>query len=275
MINLQIGSVFESLIDWLTNNLDFIFDGLRTGILFIIEGIESILLLPPAIVLIILIALLAWKVAGKGVSIFSFLGLLLIDSMELWTETMQSLGLVLTATFIALVIGIPLGIWSSKSDKVNKVMRPILDFMQTMPAFVHLIPAVIFFDLGVVPGAVATIIFSMPPVVRLTGLGIRQVPEDIIEASRSFGATSRQMLFEIQIPLAIPTILAGVNQTIMLALSMVVISAMIGAGGLGEVVLRGITKLEIGVGFEGGIAVVVLAMILDRITQSLGDSKTK
>ncbi|MCR1898547.1 proline/glycine betaine ABC transporter permease [Irregularibacter muris] len=273
MINFHIGPAFEAFIDWLTNNFASFFDGMRSGILFIIEGFESILLFPPALLLIAIIALIAWKVAGKGVAIFSLIGLFLIDAMGLWDKTMQSLGLVLTATSIALIIGVPLGIWSAKSDKTNQIMRPIMDFMQTMPAFVYLIPAVIFFDLGKVPGAVATVIFAMPPVVRLTGLGIRQVPEDIIEASRSFGATSKQMLFQVQIPLAIPTILAGINQTIMLALSMVVISAMIGAGGLGEEVLKGITQLEIGTGFESGIAVVILAMVLDRITQSLGTSK--
>jgi glycine betaine/proline transport system permease protein len=187
---------------------------------------------------------------------------------------MQTLSLVVTATFIAILIGLPLGICMSRSDNLNKVIRPVLDFMQTMPAFVYLIPAVYFFDLGQVPGAVATVIFAMPPVVRLTSLGIRQVPKDVIEASRAFGSTSRQLLFKVQMPLAMPTILAGLNQTIMLSLSMVVISAMIGAGGLGNVVLKGITQMKMGQGFEGGLAVVILAMVLDRITQGLGKSKT-
>lgn len=273
MINLRIGDGFEAIIDWLTDNFAPLFDAIRTGILFLVEGFENILLFLPAIALIIILSLLAWKLAGKWVALFTLIGLFLVETMGLWKETMQSLGLVLTATAVALLIGIPLGIWAAKSEGVNKVMRPVLDFMQTMPAFVYLIPAVIFFDLGKVPGAVATVIFSMPPVVRLTNLGIRQVPEDVVEASHSFGATARQLLMKVQIPLAMPTILAGINQTIMLALSMVVISAMIGAGGLGQEVLSGVTQLKIGRGFEGGIAVVILAMILDRITQSLGVPK--
>lgn len=193
--------------------------------------------------------------------------------MGYWAQTMATLALILSSAFIALVIGIPMGIWAAKKPLVGKLMRPVLDLMQTMPAFVYLIPAVLFFGLGKVPGAFATIIFAMPPAVRLTTLGISQVPKDIVEATRSFGATSRQLLFKVELPLALPTILAGVNQTIMMALSMVVISAMIAAGGLGEVVLKGITQLKIGLGFEGGIAVVILAVILDRITQSFGTKK--
>ena len=175
---------------------------------------------------------------------------------------MQTLALVLSSTCMALLIGIPLGIWAGKSERCNRMLRPVLDCMQTMPAFVYLIPAVLFFGLGTVPGAFATIIFAMPPVV-----GIRQVPKNVIEAARSFGATPRQLLFKGQLPLALPTILTGINQTIMMALSMVVVSAMISAGGLGEVVLKGITQMKIGLGFEGGIAVVILAIVLDRITQ--------
>ena len=190
------------------------------------------------------IAALAWWKAGKGTAVLTLLGLLLIWGMGFWVQTMQTVALVLSST-----------------------IRPVLDLMQTMPAFVYLIPAVLFFGLGPVPGAFATVIFAMPPVVRLTDLGIRQVPEDIVEATRSFGATSGQLLFKVQLPLALPTIMAGVNQTIMMALSMVVIAAMISAGGLGEIVLKGITQMKIGLGFEGGIAVVILAIVLDRITQ--------
>ena len=186
---------------------------------------------------------------------------------------MQTLALVLSSTSLALLLGIPLGIWSARSPRCNQVLRPILDLMQTMPAFVYLIPAVLFFGLGTVPGAFATIIFAMPPVVRLTGLGIRQVPREVIEASHSFGATSWQLLYKVQLPLALPTILTGINQTIMMSLSMVVIAAMISAGGLGEVVLKGITQMKIGLGFEGGIAVVILAIVLDRITQGIAQMK--
>lgn len=273
MYKIPIGKYFEKLIDWLTDNLEPVFDGIKTGILSLIDGFEALLTLIPALVLIAIIALIAWKVAGRRIAIFTAIGLLLIQNMKLWPETMETLALVFTATAIALVIGIPLGIWMSRNIKVDKIVRPILDFMQTMPAFVYLIPAVIFFGLGKMPGAVATIIFAMPPVVRLTSLGIRQVPEEVVEAAKSFGSTNKQMLFKVQLPLATPTILAGVNQTIMLALSMVVISAMIGARGLGEEVLRGVTQMEIGKGFEGGIAVVILAMVLDRITQALGNAR--
>ena len=224
----------------------------------------------PFYVTIALLAILAWYKSGKGVSIFTILGLLLIWGMGFWNETMQTLALVLSSTIIALIMGLPLGIWSANSKRCDKILHPILDLMQTMPAFVYLIPAVLFFGLGTVPGAFATIIFAMPPVVRLTSLGIKQVPKNVVEASRSFGATPMQLLFKVQLPLALPTIMTGINQTILMSLSMVVIAAMIAAGGLGEIVLKGITQMKIGLGFEGGIAVVILAIILDRITQGLG-----
>lgn len=272
---IPIGAYVEKMIDWLTINLAPFFTGVKNGLLAIVNGFEFIFTGIPFFVLIALLAVLAWRLAGRGTGIFTAVGLLLIVSMNLWHQTMETLALVFTATLIALILGLPLGIWMSRSDKANKIIRPILDFMQTMPAFVYLIPAVYFFDLGVVPGAVATVIFAMPPVVRLTSLGIRQVPLDVVEASKAFGATSGQLLWKVQIPMAMPTILAGLNQTILLSLSMVVISAMIGAGGLGNVVLQGITQMKMGQGFEGGLAVVILAMVIDRITQSLGKQKKK
>lgn len=270
MFRLEIGNYVERLIDWMTVNWATFFHGIRDGLGTLIGGFTYLFLHIPFLLFLALLVLLAWLAAGKGVAVFTAVGLLIIRSMNLWTQTMQTLSMITTATLIALIIGVPLGIWMSRSDKVNNIIRPILDFMQTMPAFVYLIPAVYFFDLGEVPGTVATVIFAMPPVVRLTNLGIRQVPADVIEASRAFGATGNQMLFKVQIPLAMPTILAGLNQTIMLSLSMVVISSMIGAKGLGIPVLNGITQLKVGEGFEGGLAVVLLAMILDRITQGLG-----
>jgi len=275
MFTLHIGPAFEALIDWLTDNFSGVFDLIRKVLLSGITGLEDILLFLPSLILIVIFALVAWKIAGRGVAAFTLLGFLLIVGMELWPQTMKTLALVMASALIALVLGIPLGIWAARNDMVEKFVRPVLDFMQTMPAFVYLIPAVLFFKLGKVPGAVATVIFSMPPAVRLTNLGIRQVPEDVVEAAKSFGSTPRQLLYKVQLPIATPTILAGVNQTIMLALSMVVISAMIGAGGLGSEVLKGITQLKIGLGFESGIAVVILAMILDRITQALGGTKSK
>lgn len=272
MLRVPIGNYVEIMIDWLTESFAPFFDGIKNGLLAIIHGFEWVFSGIPSIVMLLIIAAIAWKIADKKTAVFTGLGLLLIQSMNLWQATMKTFALVTTATVIALIIGIPLGIWISRNNTLNLIIRPILDFMQTMPAFVYLIPAVYFFDLGPVPGAVATVIFAMPPVVRLTNLGIRQVAKEVIEASRSFGATPGQMLFKVQIPLAMPTILAGLNQTIMLSLSMVVISAMIGSGGLGDVVLKGITQMKMGLGFEGGLAVVILAMVLDRITQNLGQT---
>lgn len=226
----------------------------------------------PAMV-ILAMTIIAYLIAGIKVSLFALLGLALIVNMQLWIPTMESLALVLAAALFALLIGIPLGIAAMRSKVVDQCLRPILDLMQTMPAFVYLIPAVIFFGLGEVPGAIATLIFSMPPAVRLTTLGIKQVPTEIVEAAQSFGSTNSQMLFKAQLPIALPTILAGVNQTIMLSLSMVVIAGMIGAGGLGSVVLTGITQMKLGLGFEGGLAVVILAIYLDRVTQAMGSFK--
>lgn len=272
MIDLNIGGIFEVIIEWMTANLQFIFSAISSTISFIVETITYVLLLPHSFILIALITILAFFTVKRNFAIFTVIGLLLIDTMGLWVMTMETLSLVLTSTLIALVVGVPLGIWASKNDVVDNIVRPILDFMQTMPAFVYLIPAVFFFKLGDVPGVIATLIFAMPPAVRLTNLGIRQVPKEVREAAISFGSTPMQMLFKVELPTAMPTILAGMNQTIMLALSMVVISAMIGAGGLGNQVLKGLTQLKVGLGFESGIAIVILAIILDRITQSLGSS---
>ncbi|MBC2602011.1 ABC-type proline/glycine betaine transport system permease subunit [Puniceicoccus vermicola] len=222
----------------------------------------------------VLMAMIAFLIAGGGMTVFTIVGCFLIISMNLWIPTIESLALVLCATFFALLIGVPAGIMGARSKIAAKIIRPVLDFMQTMPAFVYLIPAVIFFGLGKVPGSIATLVFAMPPAVRLTSLGIRQVPEEVVEAAQAFGSTGKQLLFKAQLPIAMPTILAGVNQTIMLSLSMVVIAGMIGAGGLGEVVLSGITQMKLGLGFEGGLAVVILAIYLDRVTQALGTPKT-
>lgn len=272
---IHIGQYIEIAINWLTDNFSNCFDALSSGIGGFIDGFQSVLIFIPFFITIGIFTVLAWWKAGKGTAVFTLLGLLLVYGMGYWAETMQTLALVLSSTVLALLIGVPLGIWTASSERCDKVLRPILDFMQTMPAFVYLIPAVLFFGLGTVPGAFATIIFAMPPVVRLTGLGIRQVPKNIVEATRSFGATPMQLLFKVQLPLALPTILTGVNQTIMMSLSMVVIAAMISAGGLGEIVLKGITQMRIGMGFEGGIAVVILAIVLDRITQAIAKSNQK
>lgn len=272
---IRIGKYIEQFINWLTHNFSPFFKMVKAGVETMVDGVVGLFTILPFYVVIALLAILAWRRAGWGMGVVTALGLTLIYMMGYWAPTMETLSLILVSAFIALIIGIPLGIWAARSKTAGRVMRPLLDFMQTMPAFVYLIPAVLFFGLGKVPGVFATIIFAMPPAVRLTTLGISQVPEDIVEATRSFGATPRQLLFKVELPLALPTILAGVNQTIMMSLSMVVVSAMIAAGGLGEIVLKGITQLKIGLGFEGGIAVVILAIILDRITQSFGKKKQK
>lgn len=271
-LDLDVGQFFEFIINWLTDNAEPIFNAITIGVDATLTAFESILAYPPFYIMILILAALAWYLAGRGIAIFTAAGMLLIEAMDLWLLTMDTMALIFTSVIIALLIGIPVGIWASKNDVVEKIVRPILDFMQTMPAFVYLIPAVLFFQLGKVPGVIATLIFAMPPAVRLTNLGIRQVPEEVKEAAEAFGSNSKQMLYKVELPVALPTILAGVNQTIMLALSMVVIASLIGAGGLGEPVLEGITQLEIGRGFEGGIAIVILAMFLDRITQALGEA---
>jgi len=216
-----------------------------------------------------LVGLALWRV-GIPFAAFTLASLLLIMSMDLWSAMVSTLGLVMAATIFSLAVGIPLGIMASRNATFESVVKTMLDFMQTMPAFVYLIPAVMFFGLGRVPGIIATVVFAMPPAVRLTALGIKQVPTEIVEAARAFGCTERQLLFRVQLPTALPSIMAGVNQTIMLALSMIVIASMIGAGGLGNVVLQGIQRLDIGLGFKSGLSVVLLAIILDRLTQSFG-----
>lgn len=273
MIELPIGKYVEILIEWMNTHLAPFFDAISTGTSAALGFFESVLLAPPAWMMLLFIAALAWRLAGYRVALFTLAGLFLVDAMGLWSQTMQTLALVLSSTLIAVAIGLPLGVWAARNDTVSRIIRPILDFMQTMPAFVYLIPAVLFFRLGQVPGVVATVIFSMPPAVRLTNFGIRAVSEEAVEAGRAFGATNTELLFKVQLPLATPTILAGINQTIMLALSMVVIAAMIGAGGLGREVLRGIEQLQIGLGFESGLAVVILAIVIDRMTQALGGKK--
>ncbi len=240
---------------------------------FFSEAAKALLWFSPPWVLALLIVVVGlWRV-GWRFALFAAIAVGLIFSMELWPETIRTLSLVVASSIAALIIGLPVGVAMSRSHRVEMLVRPILDLMQTMPPFVYLIPAAIFFGLGTVPGAIATLIFAMPPAVRLTNLGIRQVSEEHVEAGQAFGCTPRQLLVKIQLPLAMPSIMQGINQTIMLALSMVVIASMIGAGGLGGTVLTGIQRLQVGLGFEGGLAVVFLAILLDRISQSFGQSR--
>ncbi len=242
------------------------FDGFADIVRFVINGLlGGLQAVPPLVLLVVLAALVTWK-AGWKLGLFTAVGLFLIHNIQLWTPFLQTLSLVVTAQVLIVVVGVPLGILAASSDAAERIMRPILDFMQTMPAFVYLIPAVMFFGIGLVPGVVATFIFSLPPLVRLVNLGIRQVPVDLVEAADAFGATRLQKLVKVQVPQALPTMMAGLNQSIMLNLSMVVIAGMIGARGLGAEVLRGIQRIQVGQGFEAGLAVVILAIVLDRLT---------
>jgi glycine betaine/proline transport system permease protein len=267
---IPIGEWVQRGVEWIQDNLTGVLDGISDGLTFVIDGFEDgLLALPPLGLALAIVLLAGWRV-GWRFGLFAAVSMTLIFGMQIWDETVSTLALVIGSSLLALLIGIPIGISMARNDGVEMVIRPVLDFMQTMPPFVYLIPAAIFFGLGKVPGAIATLIFAMPPAVRLTNLGIRQVSEENVEAGLAFGCTPRQLLFKVQLPLAMPSIMAGVNQTIMLALSMVVIASMIGAGGLGNTVLTGIQRLNVGLGFEGGLGVVLLAILLDRITQSFG-----
>ncbi|MFV0365715.1 MAG: ABC transporter permease/substrate binding protein [Mangrovibacterium sp.] len=272
---IDIGQYVEKLVVWMTSHLTFLFDFIKNSGNGAIEGIESLLIGLPFYLVIALLVIIAWFNVSKGVSIFTLLGMLLIYFMGFWVDTMETLALVLVSTVVALIFAIPLGILTAKNATCGKIIRPILDLMQTMPAFVYLIPAVLFFSIGKLPGAFATIIFAMPPAVRFTALGIQQVPTELIESARAFGCTPKQMLLKVELPIAKNTIFAGLNQTIMMALSMVVVAGMIAAGGLGERVLEGINNLDIALGFESGLAVVILAIVLDRITQAFGKTRPK
>lgn len=261
----------ELLVDWLVGNFRPQFQIIKWPVDVTLHGIDSFLnWLPPVVVLIALV-LIAWKLSGKGVAIFSLITFLLIGYMGLWSDTMTTLAMVLSAVIFCTVVGVPLGIIASRSDGFAASIRPVLDTMQTTPAFVYLVPVVMLFSIGTVAGVIATIVFSMPPIIRLTNLGIRQVHPELIEAALAFGSTPRQVLVKVQVPLALPTIMAGLNQTIMLSLSMVVIAALIGAGGLGVPVFQGLNSLQVGLAGIGGISIVLMAMVLDRITQALGD----
>ena len=257
-------------LDWATINYQSTTKAISDFLKGLIFGLQDFLIAVPPELIIIIVALLAWWLAGKKIALFSLVGLAFIYNIQLWDETMQTIAMVIGAVSLCMVIGIPLGILSAKNQTAHRIITPILDFMQTLPAFVYLLPAIPFFGLGVVPAVITTLIFAMPPIIRLTALGIKQVPEELVELGKSFGSTFFQMLFKIELPLARSTILAGINQCIMLSLSMVVIAAMIGAKGLGGVVWTAIQQLKMGMGFEAGVAIVIIAIILDRITQNLG-----
>ncbi|MDT8853707.1 proline/glycine betaine ABC transporter permease [Paracoccaceae bacterium Fryx2] len=256
---------------WLVPNFRPAFRAAQVPVTVVLNNLNTFLLFVPMLLTTAVFAGMAWRVVGRGMAIFTLVGFAFIDMIGLWPQTMTTLAMILTSVIFCAMIGIPLGILSARSDRMWKVTRPVLDIMQTIPSFVYLVPIVMLFGVGMAPGIIATIIFALPPIVRLTNLGIRNVREDLIEAAQAFGSTGWQMLWDLQIPLALRTIMAGLNQTLMLALSMVVITALIGAGGLGLVVNTGLGRLDVGGATAGGMGIVILAIVLDRITQGLAE----
>lgn len=268
--------------DWVGNGVDFIiehfgfvFDAIRSVFLAFYDSLEWMLVTPPFWAILIAIVALSYYARGWRFGLGAAFGLLLVFSINQWENTMETLALTLVAALVAVAISIPLGIWAARSARVSASIKPVLDFLQTMPAFVYLIPALILFRVGVVPGIVATIAFAMAPGVRLTELGIRGVDKEVVEAGYAFGSSPGRILRQIQLPLALPSIMAGVNQVIMLSLSMVVIAGMVGAGGLGQDVIQALSRIDVGLGFEAGLAVVILAILLDRLTATLGSGRKK
>lgn len=272
---IPVGDFVETAVFWVELHLGWFLDLISDFLDLTISGFSDILMFFPPFVIALIFAFLAYSTGSKNLklAVGTFAGFLLIENLEIWELSMETLSLVISSAFLALIIGIPLGILTAKSDFLLHILKPLLDLMQTMPSFVYLIPALIFFGLGNVPGMIATLVFAMPPAIRLTNLGIRQVPLELKEVADAFGSTPLQKLVKVELPVALPTIMAGVNQCIMLSLSMVVISAMIGARGLGYQVLFGIQRVDIGMGFEAGLGIVIIAVVLDRITQNLSPDK--
>ncbi|MCZ4603004.1 ABC transporter permease/substrate binding protein [Streptomyces sp. Lzd4kr] len=270
MPRLHLGDWVDSGVDWLVAHMGWLFDAIKAVVEGMYDGVNAVLTAPEPLLLAGIFAVLAWWLRGVVAGVLAFGGFVLVDSLDLWDRAMSTLALVLVATVIALVLSIPLGIWAARSKTVSATVRPVLDLLQTMPSMVLLIPAILFFGLGTAAGVIATLIFALAPGVRMTELGIRQVDAELVEAAEAFGTTPRDTLLRVQLPLALPTIMAGVNQVIMLSLSMVVIAGMVGTGGLGGAVNEAIGQLDIGFGFEAGVGIVVLAIYLDRITGALG-----
>ncbi|MGC2939622.1 MULTISPECIES: ABC transporter permease [unclassified Brevibacterium] len=267
---LPLGDWVNDFLTWFTSAFQWLLDFIN----LVLGGLYDVLYLvfssPIYLVMIVILAAIAFFAAGWKVAVFTLIGFYFVRALDQWDNTMSTLALVLVAVIVALIIAIPLGILAAKVSWVSTVVKPILDFMQSMPALAYLVPAILMFGIGQTPGAIATIIFALPPGVRLTELAIRQVNTEVVEAGQAFGASSGHILSKIQIPLAMPTIMAGINQVIMLALSMVVLAGMVGAGGLGGAVVGGISSLDVPLAVEAGLAVVVVAIFLDRVTAALG-----
>ena len=267
-----VGAWVESALQWVVTNFRFIFQAIKVPFDIVLTGLENGLTGAPDLVVLALIVIVAWQAGGRKLGRISATCMVAIGLMGAWEESMTTLSIVLTCVVFCCLIGIPLGVIAAKKDRFWLVLQPLLDLMQTIPSFVYLVPVVMLFSIGNVSGVIVTFIYALPPVVRLTNLGIRQVRGDMVEAARAFGASNRQTLFKIELPLAMPTIMAGVNQTIMMALSMVVVSSMISVTGLGQMVLRGIGRLDMGLATVGGLGIVFLAIVIDRVSQSFGVS---
>jgi glycine betaine/proline transport system permease protein len=266
----------DAVMDWILTNTTFIFDAIGGALLKILIYMDKVLLWIPWPVVLLIVAVMAWRTMGKWWHGLVMAGLVfIIGVFGFWDHAMTTLAIVFASVAVSLIIGFPIGILMARSDRIQKLLRPVLDGMQTMPSFVYLIPAMMLFGLGKVPAVFATVIYAVPPIIRLTDVGIRGVPESVVEAARSFGATERQLLFDVQLPLAFPSIMVGVNQTTMMALAMVVIASMIGARGLGLEVLKAINRIEIGHGFTAGISIVLLAIVIDRISNAFALKQQK
>lgn len=266
-----VDEVIQAFVNWLVQEWRPVFQAIRWPIAQVLDGVADFLHMMPFWVMVLALFVIGWKSAGYRVGIFCGLAFMAIAVMGVWDEAMTTLSILLTSLVFCVVVGIPVGILAGRSDLFWSVLRPVLDVMQTTPSFVYLVPVVMLFGIGTVPGVIATIIFSIPPIIRLTNLGLRQVPVETKEAGEAFGATEWQALTNIRLPLALPSIMAGLNQTLLMSMVMSVIIAMIGAEGLGLTVLRGIGTLDVGLAGVGGIAIILLAITLDRITQGLGE----
>ncbi len=269
---IPVGTWVDQLLQWVVANFRFIFQAIKTPFDIVLTGLEDVLTGTPDLIMLVIIVLVAWQAGGRRLAAISAACMIAIGLMGAWVESMTTLSIVLTCVVFCSLIGIPLGVVAAKNDRFWQVLQPVLDLMQTIPSFVYLVPIVMLFSIGNVSGVIVTFIYALPPVVRLTNLGIRQVRPDMVEAARAFGASKRQTLYKIELPLAMPTIMAGVNQTIMMALSMVVVSSMISVTGLGQMVLRGIGRLDMGLATVGGLGIVFLAIVIDRVSQSFGVS---
>ncbi|QLD11819.1 ABC transporter permease [Microbacterium oleivorans] len=270
---IPLGQWAEVAVDWIRDNLSWLLGAISTAVGWLVGSLADLLLNAPIVVVIVVAALLGWVLRSWKFAIGTALSFAIILGVGQWVTAMQTLALVLIATVIAVVIAVPLGILAARSDRFSAILKPVLDLMQAMPGFVYLIPAIVFFSIGFVPGLVATVIFALPPGVRLTELGIRSVDSETVEAGHAFGATPGQILRGVQLPLAMPTIMTGVNQVIMLALSMAVIAGIAGAPGLGKEIVQAMSTVNIGTGVEAGLSVVILAIYLDRLTSALGDMR--